>query len=259
MELVEYYRNRSWLIWCIAIAVMIAITIGAVAMHTVVDVNGSPVSGAKLGAQSHSDAAAIALAAMFIALIFATSVGLSLNRENETRALSWTKPVPRAVLAVRMFLTDLAMVAVVYVATGAITFGLLAFLHTEFINVDAVVPEIFLTLGVTFMWYALVQLLTSGLGPNGRGSVAFLWIGAILLGALRGAFGGVLHAIISVLNILNPLAYTSTSIGASDGTVSAANAPSFWQYPVEERAIVVWLLAVAMCAIATAVWSRREA
>jgi hypothetical protein len=104
------------------------------------------------------------------------------------------------------------------------------------------------------MWYALLQAATAGFDGGARMIVTGLWPGALILAALHGV-GGTLGTIIALVNIVNPIAYLS-GVTTSEG-VHSVNA--YWDYPIGDRALVVWLATVVLSALAVALWTRREA
>jgi hypothetical protein len=248
MILVEVLRLRWWTMWWAAIVLVGGTVIAGLVSHATVDVNNSHLSGAAF------PASVLGPIAMFLTMIFATSAGLSLNREGQTIALSWTKPVPRAVVALRIMAVDVVALAIMFVFAWVVTFCVVVAAHGTIVDAPATVSTTILAFGVALMWYALCEALTAGLGAGGRSVVGFLWPVALLLSGL-GGFGGVAGAIIHVLNVFNPLAYLR-SITVSSG---ASTTNAFWDVSPATGALATLVLSVVLCAVAIGLWMRQEA
>ena len=250
MIYVEYLRVRSALIWHAGVIGALLLLILSTNHNAAVTVDGHPAVTSGLP---------IALGllvpiAMFFGAIYASSVGSSLNRENGTRDISWTKPVSRTVLALQFVLVDLAGVAI------AFTIAMLAVIAVV-VRIGAVplfdasfVPQLALGLGIAAMWYALIQVLTFWFGSGARAVGGILWPVALLALGIAHA-PGVYGVFARALDVVNPLGYMSGfSVNSSGG-----HGESLWTLPVEERALIVWLFTAAFCAIAIALWPRKEA
>jgi hypothetical protein len=236
MELVEVYRLRRWAIgWAaalIVLAVPLALTIG----HTTVDVNGTTlIEGIRLPFE------VVAPLAMIFAMAFATFAGLSLNRENETRALSWTKPLSRTAVGLRLMAVDLGALVAMFVLALVVALAVAATAHVTLSPSTELGSLLALSLGIVVMWYALTELLTAPLARPAGAVAGLLWVAALILLALDGKIGGALAPVIALLNVANPLAYLTGGL------------------PYADRAAIVWALALVFGALALAIWSRREA
>ncbi len=251
MELVEVIRLRRWTIWFAAIVLLTGIVISLSAQHAVVHLNEAKVN------------AVIPLnilppIAMFLAMIFATSAGLSLSRESETRALSWTKPLARAAVALRIMAVDAAAVVLVFAFALLVAIGVVITAHGTLVSGPGdFFAVVVLSVGVTLMWYALLELISASVPSVGRNIVGFIWPVAIFFSVINASVNGVLGMIVRVVNVFNPLAYlngVSASAAASDSAFG-----SYWQSPLEVRAALVWVLAIAVASAAVALWTRREA
>lgn len=247
MEYVEFLRIRKALIWhvgILALVVLFVVTLGG--NGATVNVNGSTTFASGMGIPI----GVIASLAAFFGAIFASSAGVSLNRENATRELSWTKPLSRTLLALRFTLIDLAGVGIAYlIAITAIAIVLLRMHLTPYLDAS-VVPQFVLGFGAAAMWYGLILLVTSMLPSGGRSLSGIMWPVMLAIGALT-QVPGITGAIARLLNIINPLAYMSNSSSTSHGV-------SLMQQPVEVRALLVWLFTAAFCAITIALWPRKE-
>ena len=249
MMLVELIRLRWWAIWWSAVILAIAVVLGLTVQHALVNVNG-----AQLG---NITVRAIFLApiAMFLAMIFATSAGLSLNREGGTLALSWTKPVARPLIALRIMAVDVVMIAGAYAFAWLICLGTVAAAHGSLTGGPEVAVIVVLSLGVAIMWYALIQAITAAIPGSAGLVVGLLWPAALILSGMRGSINATFDAAVKVLNVFNPLAYLNTASNAT----AATSVSGYWQGPDDERALAVWLLSIALAAVAIALWTRREA
>jgi len=251
MLLVETLRLRTWSIWWAAVIAALGIVLVTTVqhVHTAVVVNGS-----RFGA---IDIPLVAMApvAMFLAMIYATSAGLSLNKEGQTLALSWTKPVPRPLVALRIVAVDAVAVAAAYTFAWLVILGVIAGVGGSLVG-SAVFPAIVaLSLGVALMWYALIAALTSALPANTGVVVGFLWPVALILSALNMTINPTIDLVIRALNAINPLAYLNNSSQSS----ADQQMGSYWQGPPDERAMVVWLVSCGLVAVAVGLWTRREA
>ena len=249
MEYVEFLRIRRSLAWHIGIIVVLGFVVMLVGGNEAsVNINGSTrvMSGMQV------PLGIIASIAAFYGAIFASSAGTSLNRENETREISWTKPIPRSVLALRYIAIDLAGVAIAYVAAIVVIMLVLLRLHiTPFFDGDAPV-QLALGLGVGVMWYALIAVITCTLPPGARSVSGVIWAAAFGIGALT-QVPGAIGTVAGVLDILNPLSYMGKSSAAHGPFVAAQAAPA------EIRTLIVWCFTAVFCAIAVTIWPRAEA
>jgi hypothetical protein len=253
MEYVELFRVRRSLIWHAGILAAIVICIMALGGNSAIHINGT--SGTTTIAPGVSvPISALATIAGFFAAIYASSVGTSLNRESTTRDISWTKPLSRTLLALRYVLIDVAGVVIAFLIALIGTIAVLSYMHVTPVA-DAQAPaKLVLGAGVGVMWYGLLQLITCGFGPGARAMAGILWPVALVLeglGELRGSLGAVIRA----LDVFNPLAYLN-NIGS--GPADQAEA-LLGQISYDTRGLMVWFLAAVFCALAIAIWPRREA
>jgi hypothetical protein len=252
MELVELLRVRASLMWHVGILLLIGLSSALIGNHAEVQLIG-PGETTNLQRGMTVPFEVIAPLAMLFAAIFASSAGTSLNRENATRELSWTKPISRTILALRYIAIDVAAVMLMFALTVAVTLVVLAFLHVTLLTDAQVGADFVLALGASVMWYALVQVLTFWLGSGGRSVGGILWPVSFVLTGLA-HLSGPAGTIARTIDLVNPLAYISGVTYSSDG--SRVN--SAFGGPVELKIAAVWLFAAAFCAIAIAVWPRKE-
>jgi hypothetical protein len=248
MMVVEVLRIRSWFLWCAGIIAAIGILLMLTLSHAGVVVNDSRINGIMAPLD------VLAPIAMFVTMVFATSVGLSLNRESATRALSWTKPLSRSAIALRIVAVDALALLAIDAFTWIVMLAFVAAAHGSVFVSPTTAVTVALSIGVIFMWYALLQALTAGFGAGARMIVTALWPAALILSSLD-ELGGTAGRVIAVLNAVNPIAYLN-GVTTSEG-VHRINA--YWQFPVADRALVVWIATVLLSALAVALWTRREA
>lgn len=254
MEYVEFWRVRRALLWGsggMAIIVLIILTLPQVGTVHVVGPGGSTNFASGIGAPVD----ALAGIAAFFAAIYASSVGTSLNRENATRDLSWTKPLPRSVLALRYILIDLCGIVIAFAVALAACLIVATYAHfPPFFDAQSPM-QIALGVGVGAMWYGLLQVLTCVAPPGARSLAGILWPVALLVTGLSHIPGSI-GAIMRALDVLNPLHYmSSTSVSGATGTATVLAGA----LPAGERAAIVWCFTLAFCALAVVLWPRKEA
>jgi hypothetical protein len=249
MMLVEVLRQRWWTVWWAAVILAIGVVLAATAQHTTVDVNGAKLGGIAI------PTVALAPIAMFLAMIYATSSGLSLNKEGQTLALSWTKPLSRPAIALRIMAVDVAMIVAAYVVAWLVVLGVVAAANGTLVGSPQFPVMVALSLGVTLMWYALIQAITAALPTNTGIVVGLLWPGSLILSGLNGSINPTFDAVIHVLNAFNPLAYLNNVTHSAAATAETG----YWQLPPSEAAAIVWALSVVLAVVAIALWQRREA
>jgi hypothetical protein len=250
MIYVEYLRVRNALVWHVGILGAVALVVLATSHSTSVIVDGRPAVVAGVAVP----VGGLAPIAMFFAAIFASSIGASLNRENTTRDISWTKPVSRTMLALQYVLVDLAGVAIAFAFAMAVIVAVAARIGAVPIVDATLVPQIALGFGCAAMWYALIQALTFWFGPGARAVAGILWpVALVALGVAH--VPGVYGAVARLVDVINPLAY----LGGFTVDGSGAHDTSLWTMPLEARALAVWVLTAAFCAIAVTFWRRKEA
>jgi hypothetical protein len=203
--------------------------------------------------------------AVYCGAVFATIVGRSLNKENDGVEMVWTKPFSRQRLALQYFAYDLGgIVAATLLASVLITIVLLDVGRITHSPVSMVVFDaqsaaaLALGLGMSFMWYGLLQAATAWSVGSAGLAVGLSWgLFAALVGFSHTP-PSLFHSVVMTLNILNPLAYmTSVSFSDTGGVVSSTT-HSIFAGNVWQRAGVAWAIGLAACAGAIAIWKRLE-
>jgi hypothetical protein len=288
MSLIEALRNRRILIifaivfGCVAIFNAIAISWGvhhAVVTQRAVDAShaahasesGGTIHISIAGTDSKDDDFA-ALAgkdfgipiglvfgvASFVALAFATIIGTSLNKENTLGGFAFTKPVSRERLALTYFAVDAASIVAAFalaVLLGIVFLAIVGILGRLYVDRTALSIAV-LGLGVSVMWYGMLQALTAGMRFGAGMFIGIGWGVFSILAAVYGVseLGPAFHAVVATLNYLNPLAYyTSLSMSGSDVTTSSLLGLS---EPL--RLVIPYTVGIVGCAVAVAGWKRVE-
>jgi hypothetical protein len=269
MIYVEALRIRKSLIWHIGVLAVIAIGFIAIGDHSTVHVASATGPATTFTAGMTMPLGVVASIAAFFAAIFASSAGISLNRENQTRDISWTKPLSRTALAVQYIAVDLGGILVAFAFAFAAIVVVLLWFHIRPYADASFGVQALLGAGIGTMWYALLQLLSCGFGPGARALSGILWPVALVLAGLH-SLPGPAGAIVRAVDVLNPLVYLNNSTHTAGGrtmTISAGGGdatqpgemPFVAQAPAELRALLVWLFTLAFVSVAIAIWPKKEA
>jgi hypothetical protein len=200
--------------------------------------------------------------AAYCAAVFATVISTSLNRERDGLDFPLTRPVSRERMALSYFVVDMAAILaafsfafVVMCLVPLATAGLLGRISSN--------PQAWgvlaLGLGMSFMWYGIVQAITAGLRGGGGWIAGGSWAVFGLLLLLPGVtfFGPVFHYAVVALNLVNPIAYfSSLTVNGHDAAAHGSSLLS--DLGVGSRAAITWLIGLVACAIAVASWKRIE-
>jgi hypothetical protein len=256
MAYVEYLRVRRILIIYTIVVAAIALFVTASLGSAHVYVNNHDLRGQHIA----PPLTVVLVTALFGSLIFGTLLSGTLSRERETIALSWTRPVPRERLALEVVLVDFggilaaALVTLVCGAIPLLAIGMLAEVYPDGHSVGGVV----LMLGVTLMWYGIVQAATAWHRSGAGLAIGMSWVLFPLLMTLGHVtfFGPIFGGAIGALNYLNPLAYSS-SYGNFNG--ASVQETSYLNLSEGIRIAATWLIGLAACAVAIFAWKRSEA
>jgi hypothetical protein len=194
----------------------------------------------------------------FVAIIFATILGTSLNKENLLGGFAFTKPISRARLALSYFAVDAAGVVAIFLFTvllGLISLTALQIVDKVFVDAQSL-PILAIALGAAAMWYGLLQVATVFLRFPASMFIGIGWGAFLILIALTqvNALGPAFHAVVMTLNYLNPLAYYS----GVDVTGTNATTSSVFGFSEATRIAVTWSIAIVTCTIAAQGWKRVE-
>jgi len=198
----------------------------------------------------------------FCAIIFGTAVSTSLNRENDGVEMVWTKPIARDRLAMRYIALDLAAIAVAFVVALVLavlvfaSFGMLGAIRAD----EGWFSTALLIFGVAFMWYGILQALTSWQTGRGAIVIGLSWATfAIVLPAFLALTAHIpgLHEIAVALNFLNPLSYLSTNNGTIHIGLSTGGS-SLIPHDTWLRVAITWAFGLLGSVAAIAGWKRLE-
>jgi hypothetical protein len=201
--------------------------------------------------------------AAWCAIIFATAVCTSLNREYDGVEMVWTKPIARERLAVLYIVLDFIAILVAFVFAAALSAIAVASVGglKHFSVDDRAVPTLVIGLGAAFMWYGLVQGLTAGQRRRGVIIVGVSWGSAFLLLVLAESTRGIsppIHLLSTLLNVFNPLAYFSSYSLSGFGAHASPVLPQALA-GTEMRSILTWTIGFLGCVAAVVGWKRLEA
>jgi hypothetical protein len=249
MGYVEYLRLRTSFVWHVGILAALTLVLlyfigqpGHIVVHSA-HLGGTLTPGMVI------PLSALTSVGVLFAAIFASTAGASLNRENPVRDLSWTKPVPRARTAWVFIAVDVAAILVYFALALAAAALILTRMHIALTSGADLAIQLMLGVGVALMWYALIALLTCGLGPGARMIGGILWPISFVLLALD-ELPNALGQLATAIDVLNPLAYSSHVFGFKTILMTL---------PIETRALAVWVLAAVFSAAAVTLWTRKEA
>jgi hypothetical protein len=260
MEIVEYHRVRGTMFWWGGFVLLIVLATLIFGHTTSITFDAPSSRSYQVLHGMLVPLAVLAPLGMYLVCGFATPCALALNRESAFRDIAWTKPVARPVIALRHILVDLAGILVAFAIFWVAAEICLARLGFGLGGGDGGAATVVLALGVCFMWYGLLLALTAGFSARAGLLTGLAWPVALVLASLGNKLGGAYGAIVRTINVVNPFAYLtgSQSTVSGDGPVSGV-AVSAWNAPLDVRILIVYALAVVLCAIGTTVWSRREA
>jgi hypothetical protein len=198
----------------------------------------------------------------FCAIIFATVIGTSLNSENDGVEMVWTKPIARDWLALRYIALDLMAIVAAFVLAFILAILILASVGlASSIRADtAWLPTLLLIFGVAFMWYGILQGLTSWQTSRGGMIIGLSWAASVFV---LPAFvwltlrSPVLHEIAMVLNLLNPLSYF-TGHNAHVHIGISPPGPSLIPHDIWLRVAMSWGFGLLGSLAAIVGWKRLE-
>jgi len=200
--------------------------------------------------------------AAWCAIIFATVLSTSLNKENDGVEMVWTKPIARERLAVQYIGLDLSAILVAFACPAVLCIIAIASVGgLEYLRFDARTWQtLIIGLGTAFMWYGLVQALTSWQRGRGGMAVGLSWAAAFLVLSFAEAthfVPGPLHQILLAADVLNPLAYFSSYSLSGYGAHASPVLPQVFA-GTEMRSILTWSIGFLGCAGAVGGWKRLE-
>jgi hypothetical protein len=254
MFYVEMMRTRITLLWTFAtLGVLSAISLGLLALWPT-----------RMHVTSHTDAMCFVVTgwiAAIVTAIVASVLGSSLAVENcEHLEVAWCKPISRTGYAAGLFLVDLACLAIIFVVTFVLAYGMVSLyvggpFHIPFDQDTAWKTARFTLFPIA--WFALSQALTSGIRGAWAGAMAgIMWPVLELLSVLATRpFGSVWHTILSIVNLVNPIGYFP--FWEFDDKSSALREAFGYGLTIDTLALAA--IAIVGIVIAMARWRRLEA
>ncbi len=253
MYFVEVLAARNRLAW-FSLAVVL---IGMIAVTTV-----------RLVPQQDIDVPSIAvpfnvilLGSSWFACVFATLVAGTLSRDYGQIPYIWTRPVPRARVALEYLAVDFAAIVIAFALLTGVSVATLSTIPRLHVVADASSWSVLLrALAVPFMWYGLVEVATSWNGARARAMIGVSWAvfwGLAILDALK--FPGFLGKLFIVLNIFNPMAYLPQThpqnVDFQVGVLGLTSIPLNF----DAQTALAYTIFVVSCIVAIYAWKRMEA
>ncbi len=192
--------------------------------------------------------------ASFVAAIFATVVGTCLAAENCGHLeVAWTRPASRVAYAARLMAVDVVGIAAIFIFTIAFSLALIYVKGWQgyIYKGEDVMPFLGRFAAYPLAWFGLVVALTASVRARAGAIAGFSWAAGVLLIILLtlNNLPPAIHAVLEVLNHLNPLFYGSY----------AENNGHFMGVP--NPLAIAGLLGIAVVGIAASLaqWRRLEA
>ena len=253
MYYVEFVFARTRLLWFIAIVLAIA----AVFTYFVT----FPPAGVHIhNAGQDIPFNPIAIGASFAALIMASILAGTLNRDQPHLAYMWTRPITRVSIAVSYILVDVATIVVSYALTVAICAMVLAVPPQNHVILDAQTPWIIVrSIALPLMAYALIEVGTSW-NPERQGAAAgIFWGSAWASLILSETLPFPMAQFFRIVNLINPIAYITDVHGHGVNITDASSQPNVLALSFSAQTILIYFIFIAGCAVAIYNWKRMEA
>ncbi|HEX3465458.1 MAG TPA: hypothetical protein VHS78_15525 [Candidatus Elarobacter sp.] len=248
MYYVELLRARRVLMWytIIVFGIIAIVALSTMGQH------GS------LGAADTIPLSDIFLGCAFGGYVVATIVSTSLVSESATVPITWTRPVSRERIAWSFIAVDVATILAGYLVMIAAVLLCIAVIGLSgYLRAGAATWELLLLgFGSAVLWYALTLAASSRLGGHGVRVATLSWLVFLVIGSVWGApVPAPIHALLTALNYLNPIAYLGGISGATH-THTGGHPIVLSQTP---RTLLAWALAAVAAFVAVRLWSTKEA
>ena len=255
MYYVEYLFARNRVVWYTAILLLFAATylifINNPPRGSSIHVNGNDVliDGVLVGAS-------------WCAVIMASMLSSTLNRDHSHLPYIWTRPRRREQTALAYMLLDVATIALSFIIAVGIAALVLAYPPRNHLVTDAATGAVLLrSLAIPLMFYGLAEVVTSwSPAPRVGMAVGVLWGGGwifIILGAV--GFQTPIAQILSFINLFNPLAYFPDIHSHGFNIKIAGGTPQMFPIGFAAQTILAYVTFVVGCAVAIYNWKRMEA
>ncbi len=211
-----------------------------------------------IGTSRHFPLGVLLAIAGYCCTIVATSLSISLNKQNGNLHYTFTKPISRQTLALQTMGIDAVAIACMFLLTVflcLLPFAEVGLLQNFYVDSDAFRIAI-MGIGVAYMWYALVQAVTAGFRFGGGTVVGISWAVFWTMNGLASVknFGPIFATVIQTLNVINPIGYFFALI---PGTHIVSNSAVFGT-SLGLRIAAVWAIAALAAAVAVVRWKRIE-
>lgn len=255
MYYVEYLFARSRIVWYTAILLAIGVVYLTVINNpprgSSIHVNGNDVliDGVFLGAS-------------WGAVIMASMLSSTLNRDHSHLAYIWTRPIPRERVALTYMLIDVFTILLAYGIALGVAVLVLAYPPRNQLTMDAMTGAMLArSVAVPLMFYGLAEIITSW-SPLSRVGIAMgvLWGGGwifIILGAI--GFAPPIAQILSFINLFNPIAYFPEIHHGNINIQIAGGTPQMSPIGFAAQTFLAYAIFVVGCAVAIYNWKRMEA
>ncbi len=193
--------------------------------------------------------------AAFAPVLLASFLAVGLDAEYKTAAITFTRPLSRALIALRYLAVDGGSMIAAWLITLAVVLITIFVLGIgKYLTFGHEATDAFsIVLGCAVMWYGLIVLVTALLPGRGNAVAGGSWAYALLVpGLAQIPFPPLLHQVMVALNYLSPLSYLG-NIGSSNGHSQSLIAGT----PLEHT-IAVWLIGLVAIAVGTRIWATRE-
>jgi len=196
----------------------------------------------------------------FFAMIMASIVGATLNRDGAHLAYMWTKPVSRERIAFSYIIVDVLTI----LASFGIIVGICSLVlaippqnHLTFGSDDGIVLA--RALVIPLMLYGIIEVSTSWLSTRLSAANGLIWpVGLAIqfLAMINLPFP--LAQIFNAINIFNPFAYGLSEQHGHIASHVASDSP-YLPFDFTGQTILAFCIFVACCVIATYNWKRMQA
>ena len=257
MAYYEYLRVRHALVIFAAIVIGLAATVYAVAEYH----SASAVIKIQIDNHHVREANVLVFTSMaaWATAILASVISTSLNRLQGHLPYAWTRPQSRLAMAAALIAVDLGALLAAFALVMAVEIGCFLLLARGSVGIGwhGAAADLLRAFGFAVMWYALVQGISAPLRMRGSAIVGISWPVFIAGASLEAArFPAPWHAILTAINLFNPMAYLSgTSVNANGDVILR----SFIGFDPAVRVALMYGIAVLALLVAVTTWRRMEA
>lgn len=196
------------------------------------------------------------------ALVMASMLAGTLNRDQSHLAYVWTRPIPRARIALTYVLIDAAAILLSYGFVVAVVMAVLAVPPQNHVIPDADTGAILArSILVPLMIYAIVEIATSWIPQRFQSAIGIFWGAAwatLILAELNLPFP--LGQLLRLLNLLNPIAYFPSYQGHGVNVqMGPEELPHIPTIAFDLQTLLGYAICLVALIVATYNWKRMEA